>query len=257
LNDFTYEELVAAGRRASEILRESGQPAIRGTGPTVDGKYIVQHPFEPAPAEFSKDKPMMMGTNLNEFTYNDRALITPQTMEQVRATLAERYGEENVDKYIELYNEAYPQYDQPQDMLTFDSFFRPGAIKQATRKSEQGGAPAYVYQFEWHSPVNDGSLGACHGMELPFMFNNIAMARPMTGGGEEAYALADKISSAWISFIKTGDPNCEGLPEWAPYNPEDGATMIFDNTCRIVHNHDKELIEFIGSFPSPGPFGRR
>ncbi|MBD0369128.1 MAG: carboxylesterase family protein [Flavisolibacter sp.] len=256
LKELTYQELLSGGQLASNVLRAAGSSVRGGYSPSVDGKYVVQSPFDPAPAEFSKNVPMLIGTNLNEFTYNNRAIITPQQMEQIKETLAKRYGADKVEKYIALYKEAYPNDDQPQYILTFDSQFRGGAIKQATAKSKQDGAPAYVYLFTWQSPVNDGSLGASHGMELPFMFNNIAMARPLTGGGKEAYELADKISSAWINFVKTGNPNSKELPKWEPYNAEKGATMIFDNTCKVVYNHDKKLIEFVTSVPStslPGP----
>jgi len=252
LNDFTYDELVAASRKASESLGESGGMGSGGMGPTVDGKHIVQNPFDPTPAEFAKNVPMIIGSNLNEFGYQNRAIITPQTMEQVRATLTERYGAENVEKYIQAYQEVYPNDDQPQHILT--TSVRPTALKQAAVKSAQGGAPVYVYLFEWQSPVNDGSLGAAHGMELPFMFNNIAMARTLTGGGEEAYALADKISSAWISFVKTGNPNHEGLPEWPAYTADNGATMIFDNQVEVRNHHDKALVDLVSSLP---PVARR
>jgi para-nitrobenzyl esterase len=257
LNTVAYTELIANGQVASNVLRAAGSTVRGGYAPTVDGKYIVQNPFDPAPAEFSKNVAMLIGTDLNEFTYNNRAIITPQTVEQVKEAIAKRYGAERVDQYMAFYKEAYPNDNQPQHMLTFDSQFRGGAIKQATAKSKQGGAPAYVYLFEWQSPVNDGSLGASHGMELPFMFNNIALARPLTGGGKEAYELADKISSAWINFVKTGNPNAKGLPNWEPYNPEKGATMIFDNNCKIVYNHDKKLMEFVSAHgPAPGFGGR-
>lgn len=253
LNDFTYTELVAATRRASEALAESGGMGMGGRmGPTVDGTYIVQHPFDPAPAEFARDVPMIIGSNLNEWGYRNRALITPQTMDEVRATLTEQYGAENAERYIEAYQEAYPDDDQPQHILT--TTVRTRALEQAEVKAEQGGAPVYVYLFEWQSPVNDGSLGAAHGMELPFMFNNIAMARTLTGGGEEAYELADKISSAWISFVKTGDPNHAGIPEWPAYTAENGATMIWDNQVEVRHHHDQALIDLVSSLP---PAGRR
>jgi len=65
----------------------------------------------------------------------------------------------------------------------------------------------------------------------------------MVSGTAEAYILGDKMSSAWINFAKSGDPNAPGLPTWEKYDPEKGATMIFDNTCEIVYNHDRELIE--------------
>jgi len=246
LKDFTYQELVAAGQAASGTLRASGSNVRGGFGPTADGKYILKGAID-TPAEFSKNVPLIIGTTLNEFNYNSRP---PQSLEQVKATLARKYSAENVEKYIALYKEAYPGDVAPQHLLTFDTQFRQGALKQAIAKSKQGGAPVYAYLFRWQSPVNDGSVGAGHGMELPFIFNNIALARPLTGGGKEAYVLADKISSAWINFTKTGNPNGKGAPKWEPYNPGSGATMIFDNTCKMLYNHDKKLMDFISSPPA-------
>jgi para-nitrobenzyl esterase len=255
LNKFTYDQLVEAGQKANAILREAGRTISRGGGsPSVDGKYIVQNPFDPTPAEFSKNIPMMIGSNLHEFGYNNRAIIIPQTMEQVRTTLTQRYGAENAEKYIAAYKQAYPNDDQPQHILATN--IRTNVIKQATVKSAQGGAPVYVYLFEWLSPVNDGSLGACHGMELPFMFNNVYLARPMTGGGEDAYRLEDKISSSWISFIRTGNPNNKSLRGWQPFEPQKGATMILNNKCEVRYNHDKALIDLVASLP-PAPNARR
>ena len=66
----------------------------------------------------------------------------------------------------------------------------------------------------------------------------------MTGGTPEAYRLSDLMSSAWIAFIRTGNPNVEGLPEWPKYTAENGNTMVFDNTCKVVHNHDRALLEY-------------
>lgn len=249
INDLSYEELVDASRRASEKMKASVPFMMHpGQSPVVDGKYITHHPFDPTPAEFSKDVAMIIGSNLNEFSYMNRQLITPKTMEEVKTTLTERYGAENADKYITAYKEAYPNDKQPQHILT--TSVRVTALKQAAIKNAQGGAPVYVYLFEWQSPVNDGSLGAAHGMELPFMFNNIALARTLTGGGNDAYTLADKMSSAWINFVKTGNPNYKELPNWKAYNPETGATMVFNNNCEVRNNFDQKLIDLVSTLPS-------
>lgn len=74
----------------------------------------------------------------------------------------------------------------------------------------------------------------------------------MTGGGNDAQALADKMSAAWVNFARTGNPNAEGLPQWDAYTPENGATMFFDNECEVRHNHDKELMDVVMSFPVRG-----
>lgn len=256
LNSYTYDELINAGQIASNKLGSSGNSIMGRYCPTVDGRYVTQNPLDPTPPEFSKNVSLLVGSNLNEFTYTNRTIITPKTIEQVKLRVAQNFGAGNVEKLIALYKRVYPGDDQPQHILTFDSHLRDGAIKQATARSNNRDVPVYMYLFTWQSPVNDGSLGAAHGMELPFMFNNIAMARTLTGGNKEAYELADKISSAWLNFVKTGNPNCKSLPRWEPFTSANGATMLLDNACKVVHNHDKELIDFVSSIPSP-LFGSR
>ena len=82
-----------------------------------------------------------------------------------------------------------------------------------------------------------------HTSEIPFVFNNID--KTTIGGGEEAQLLSDRMSQAWINFARTGNPSVEGLPEWEAYTPEGGATMIFDNTVRLVHHHDAKLLDLL------------
>lgn len=54
------------------------------------------------------------------------------------------------------------------------------------------------------------------------------------------------MSSVWLNFAKTGNPNVAGrLPDWETYTAEKGATMYFDNECITVYNHDRELMTLI------------
>ena len=68
--------------------------------------------------------------------------------------------------------------------------------------------------------------------------------REMTGSTEEAYKMADVVSSAWIAFIKTGNPNIKKLPKWQPYDPEVGNTMVFDNVSEVKNGHDAAILPF-------------
>lgn len=76
------------------------------------------------------------------------------------------------------------------------------------------------------------------------MFNNVENQREMTGGTPEAYKMEDVVSNAWIAFIKTGDPNCKGLPAWEPFNPEENPTMVFDNVTELRKNHDAAMLKY-------------
>lgn len=245
LNEFSYEELVAAGTRAIEQVRKTGNTGRLGYTPAIDGKYIVGPTFDPEAPEVSRDVPMIIGTNLHEFCFKNDIEITE---EEAKKILTKRFGnEETAVQYIEAFKKVYP--NQPaKEFLNTDINVRRSAVKQAISKSRQGTANVYLFLFTWKPRGN--ALGASHGMELPFMFNNIDLQREMTGGTEDAYKLADLISSAYISFIRTGDPNVKGLPIWEPFTETNGATMIFNNQSNMVYNHDKTILDF----PMPGLF---
>ncbi|WP_258341067.1 carboxylesterase/lipase family protein [Saccharopolyspora gregorii] len=92
-----------------------------------------------------------------------------------------------------------------------DLVFRLPAREFAARHRDSGGR-THVAEFTWRSPRFGGRLGACHGLELPFVFHNLAVATGPTGllGEEPDRALADRLHGAWVSFVATGDP---GWPE--------------------------------------------
>ena len=72
----------------------------------------------------------------------------------------------------------------------------------------------------------------------------------MTGGGKDAYALADKMSQSWINFAKTGNPGHKGLPAWQKYSAANGATMFFDNQCVEKYSHDRDVLQITSKGPS-------
>jgi para-nitrobenzyl esterase len=183
------------------------------------------------------------GSTLNELmkTYYG---VKDMTLEQAKDSLAKEYGDKT-DQYIELFAKAYPDYT-PQDLLSIDKNFRPYTIRTADARAKESTAPLYVYFLAWKSQVDNASKGSFHGLDIPLAFNNVDLRPDWTGNTEEAWQLADKMSDAWLNFVKTGNPNVEGvLPTWEPYTAENGATMYFDKECRIVNNHDRELMQFI------------
>jgi para-nitrobenzyl esterase len=92
----------------------------------------------------------------------------------------------------------------------------------------------FMYRFDWQSPAYDGNLGATHGLEIPFFTNNVDVMPVMTHGLEEAAVLAKKVSSACISFAKTGTPALPNGPAWQPYSLPNRATMLLDNESKIA-----------------------
>ena len=246
-----FEKLSAAGKKALKVvadkMKAEGKPVIGfglSWGPSRDGEVLPYQLFSNEAFEMSKNIPLLIGTTKNEFSPFAGMATFNSTQEQALEILKKKYNAKT-DAYLEAVKKAYPNHTKPSDLLDIDFSFRSGAVIQANQKSAlSGGAATYMYLFSWQSPVLDGKFKAVHCMELPFMFNNIARCEEMTGGGKEAYLLADKMSQSWINFAKTGNPNHAGLPKWEIYDAKKGATMFFDNTCEVKYNHDAALLEF-------------
>jgi para-nitrobenzyl esterase len=254
LQAVSYERLSNAGRKALKAvenkMKAEGKPVPGfgfglGWGPSMDGEDLPYELFSKEAFELSKDVPLLIGTVKNEFMSSLFTGMSNATQEQVMATIKKQQGDK-ADAYVAAVKKAYPDDTKPTDLLDVDAMFRPGAVSQAKEKSALNAAPVYMYLFTWQSPVMDGKYKAVHCMELPFVFNNIAKCEEMTGGTKEAYALADKVSGAWINFARSGNPAHKGLPAWPAFNSINTATMHFDNKCEIKPQLDKDLFALLG-----------
>lgn len=254
-----YPQLVeATGKALKQTAEEQKLPAVLGAGygldwtPTMDGDYIPVQPVGKTFAAQSKAIPLLIGTNLNEWTTIGNLLNRDQirsdnkntwSAEQVATKLKERFGDK-AEAVTQAFGRAYPD-KKPVDALFVDTFLRVPALKTAGLKADQQGAPVYTYVFSWETPALGGVGMAYHTAEIPFVFNNIAITQALTGQGQEAYTLAQRMSGAWVQFAKTGNPNGPGLPKWTPYTRNSGATMVFDNTVQVRRHHDRELLKLL------------
>ena len=87
----------------------------------------------------------------------------------------------------------------------------------ARRYAEAHQGRTHVYEFDWRSPACKGELGACHGLELGFVFNTLdAVTGPEGMAGEAPpQDLADRIHRLWIDFAR------DGSAPWPEYSAGD------------------------------------
>ena len=220
-----------------------GNPAFR-FAPVVDGKTLTANPFDPTAPEMSAGVPLLVGSTQTEVTFFPGQLLDPideATMRQhVKQTL--RAGDADTDKVIAAYKKIDPKISDIDLYLEVasDSFAFTNAVTAAERKAALGKAPVFMYYFKWRSPVREGKLKAMHCMEIPFVFDNVDGGKPMTGDGQDRYALASKISGAWVAFARSGNPSQKGL-HWPAYDATKRATMILDDKCEVVDDPRRDV----------------
>ncbi|MFJ6533299.1 carboxylesterase/lipase family protein [Microbacterium sp. NPDC091662] len=104
-----------------------------------------------------------------------------------------------------------------------DGFYRIPALRIAQARPR-----THVYEFTWQPPTFDGALGACHGLELPFVFNTLDTAGLDTLLGENPPALlASEMNRTWARFARTGKPG------WPMYDGRERHSMRFDTISRL------------------------
>src|SRR5262249_8207033 len=89
-------------------------------------------------------------------------------------------------------------------------------------------SPTYMYEFAWRSPQFNGLLGACHGLEIAFVFDTLGHGTEPLLGTNPPQQLADAMHAAWVAFATSGDSG------WPTYDLSRRATMRFDTTSEVV-----------------------
>jgi para-nitrobenzyl esterase len=224
-----------------ETIREALTDTGAATAPSVDGRTLTRHPFEPDAAPAGRDVPLMLGTNRTEsslFLGAADPAVFDLSWAGLEGAMAAAYPDRNVAGIIAGYRELTPQAT-PSDVYfeaTTDARWLAGHVQQAQRKTEQGGAPAYLYLFDWDTPVDGGKWRSPHALEIGFVFDNVANSETMSGVGEAQQRVADIMADTWIAFARTGDPNNPRIPHWPPYDLEQRPVMVLDESPEVVND---------------------
>jgi para-nitrobenzyl esterase len=246
LGSVPVDDLIAAQRVVALELRQNPDPErwgpsmIRGGGgimpfmPVIDGELLPERPLDALAAGAARGVELLAGTTTEEFRLftvpnGVAASITPEAL----PLLIARAG---LDQAVAGPYSANRPGQSPGEILTAvtgDSFFTLPTIRLVEAQLAAG-APAYLYEFSWRSPM--AGLGACHALDVPFVFDTLTPS-PLSGP-EPPQELADRMHAAWVSFATTGSPG------WSQYDTTSRPVMTFDHPdSRQVHNpHGDELV---------------
>ena len=206
----------AANKALDQTAQEFEIPAPLSSGyqmewePVVDGDFLPTSPVTTDGfAEAGRDIPLLIGSNLNEWTGFYKTSTDGMDADALAAAVKETYPDksdltaENVDILIRL-----------------------PLLKTMTHKADQNGAPVYAYLMTYGN--------SSHGAEIPYIFRH-----------SDSAAMNDLFSSIWVNFARNGAPGADGLPAWEPYTHTGGATMLLDTPSTLVYHHDDALLKLL------------
>jgi para-nitrobenzyl esterase len=242
LQKVSWQQLLEAQAAAG-----AGAPGL-GNGPVLDGKYLTHDAFDPAAPSESAEIPLIVSTTLEDAALS----LTNFNLSEadLKALIDKRYRTQG-GEILAIYRKYYPEKSPYliQAMMLTDAGFRRSAIRQAELKAAQGKGAIYMYQWEWPTPAFGGRYGAIHGLDVSGSFRE---ARD----GNDAARVADQLSSSWVAFAKTGDPNNARIPPWPTFDAQTRATMIFGAPTQLENDPRSEIRSFWEHMPPPGgPLG--
>jgi para-nitrobenzyl esterase len=247
-----------------EKLEDTWNSLHLPSGPVVDGRTLYFNPFDPVAPEISRHVPLMVGTTETEAVFMPSTPVDPIDDATLRDDVKNflHASDADTDQMIQTFRKAYPGKDNAYlfQLLSSQASFQEGSTTLAERKADQGGAPVYMYYFTYHLSVRDGKLHAPHTAEIPFALDSLASSGPIVGPvTPEKQALADQVSSAWVNFARTGDPNNPKIPTWPAFDTHQRAVMIIDEPWHAVNDplHDTRLaiLQFRAHNPTGGALG--
>jgi para-nitrobenzyl esterase len=230
------ERLINAQRAVATDLTTNPDPnrfgrSIVAAGmafmPVVDGELVTERPIDAIAAGVGHDVPMMIGTTTEEYRFFlvPTGVADAATDAMLRGVIASRgWRPETADVYS-----ANRPGASPGDVLAAvitDQYFRLPAVRLAEARAAAP-TPTFTYEFAWGTQVKQ--LGACHALEIGFVFDTLA--KPGTAkmaGAEPPQALADDMHARWVAFAKDGDPG------WPVYGPERTVMTFGSPTSGVV-----------------------
>ncbi|MDN4609848.1 carboxylesterase/lipase family protein [Arthrobacter burdickii] len=219
--------------------------------PTVGTPSLPAPPLESVRNGTNSDVDLLVGTNLNEGSFavqmRPEHPSDPSYPERAAAVLADGGAvpgrEEEYARALQSAVGSVPSGTELLEAAISDAVYRQPSNRLLDARQGSSGN-TFSYLFSWRSPALGGKLGACHALDVPFVFRQLdSPEAAFLTGGAPPHGLSAMMSTAWAAFARAGRPAAEELPAWPPYAPG-RRTMVLDEVPRVADDPRRELRQF-------------
>jgi len=231
------KSLTALRAKSADELQKAGG-AFRAN---VDGYFLPEDVSAIFAQHKQNDVPLIAGYNHDEGT-----TLSPWPQNGNAKSFAEQIHNRYA-KFSDDFFKLYPAASDAEAMQAhYDSFRDQGMGWQmrtwVRQQTKSGKAPAFLYFFTRVPPGPTAEkYRAYHAAEIQYVFGNLNPRRPWEDADRK---LSDAMSSYWVNFAATGNPNGKGLPKWPSYMEAADEAIIFGDAVKIERNVNKPALDF-------------
>ncbi|MDR1593084.1 MAG: carboxylesterase family protein [Prevotellaceae bacterium] len=198
---------------------------IRGRFSTVVDSVVILPVSETFAEGRHNDVSLISGWNAD-----DGVSFGSVNSEMFKQRIKMQYGE-NADRFLEVFPANTDEEAAQSQKLLSSITFGWNNYTWAKLQSETGKHSAYLYYFK-RVPPGEPNYGAFHSAEFAYALHTLhKWDRPFT---DVDYRLEDLMSSYWVNFAATGNPNGEGLPLWSAFNNDNPQIIEFGDETQAA-----------------------
>ena len=231
-------DITSARQLPADRIQAAMGPGLQGAfWPVFDGDVLPGDQYGLYQAKRFNDTPVLVGSNSDEGITFSPGITSAAVLEKLLRT---GYGD-HAEALLAVYPHATDaEASQSMRNVMRDTTFGWPAWAWAMLQSRHGSSKAFVYYFDHRTPLSRN--GAGHAAEIPYVFRTLGMFSGPAGlvgkPQPDDYAMSELMSSYFVNFARTGDPNGPGLPKWPAFTESSQTVMHFDakSSARPVPN---------------------
>lgn len=220
-----------------DILKAAGQGTPTPNQPVADGYVLPLPGATPTAGEL----PLVLGMVADDIGVSaaGRGPAAKPTVASYEDAAKKKYGDQ-ADQFLKLYPVTSDD-DVPGMLKVVGRDQARVSIDLWSANQVKASGKVYTYFFDRVIPWPDHpEFGAFHTSDVPYVFDNLALSGHPTEPADQK--VSDAVSSYWMNFAASGDPNGKSLAKWPAYSPDAHTTM--------------ELGEKMGPMPEAATPGR-